>query len=165
MNGEGVPVAIATIEFTSPFASLDGIGPLGKKFVGVVVCNVLIEDPRIVAHTLVRWPVSQALYESVTFYNHGQRNHIRIAGSLKSHGGLRQYNSSRTRRPRQNPLKKDRVLDDVVVIAATHTGCCSRQCVSKFIHIQILVLPLFWGGYSRKYYIYIHQACTASQLL
>ena len=140
MNGEGVLVAIAIVEFTSPFASPDGIGPLNEEFVGVVICDVLMEDPRIVVHTLVRRAIYQALYEGVSLYNHGRQNHILIATSLRSHSGLRQYNSSRTRRPRQNPLKKDRVLDDDVVIAAMHAGCCSRKCVSKFTHTQILAL-------------------------
>ena len=139
MNGEG-PMAVAIVEFTSPFASLDSIGPFGEEFVEVVICNVFIEDPRIVANTLVRWHVSQALYEGISLYNHGPQNHTRIVASLKSHSGLRQYNSSVTRRPSQNPLKKDRILDDDVVIAAMHARCCSQQCVSKFTHMQILAL-------------------------
>ena len=40
-------------------------------FVGVVICDVLIEDPKIVVHTLVRWPISQALYEDISLYNPG----------------------------------------------------------------------------------------------
>ena len=54
MNGEGVLLAIAIVEFTSLFASPDGIGPLGEEFVGVVICDVLMEDPRIVVHILIR---------------------------------------------------------------------------------------------------------------
>ena len=71
MNGEGILMTIAIVEFTSPFASPDGVGPLGNKSIGVVTHNILIEDLWIVAHTLIRWLISQALYEDVSLYNHG----------------------------------------------------------------------------------------------
>ena len=80
-------MAIIIVKFTSPFVSLNGSSSFGKKFVGVV-CDVFIEDLHIGVHILVKWPISQALYEGISLYNHGRQNHICVAANLKTHGGL-----------------------------------------------------------------------------
>ena len=69
ISDTGLCSARAYVEFSKEWQCIDGRAPLGKEYVGVVVCEVFSTHMTLASHSLQRWPIKSTLYEGLNLYN------------------------------------------------------------------------------------------------
>ena len=143
VNDTGVAVATAYVEFAKEWQAIDGRSPLGKDYVGIVVCKVLDTRSSLACRTLQRWPMQNTMYEGVSLYNHERQcsDMLKAKDARRgTSGGSRQYLSERQARiPR--PLKrKDTLLLKNSIQETLRSSCCKRRCIGQFSFAEVETL-------------------------
>jgi hypothetical protein len=143
VNDSGVPLATAYVEFAKEWQSINGRSPLGKEYVGVVVCEVLERSSSLACRTLQRWPIKNTMYEGVSLYNHERQYNEMVKAKVARLGsgrGDRQYFSVRHPRMPVQMKRKDTLLQKKSIEKTLRSSCCKRQCIGQFSHTQVETL-------------------------
>lgn len=137
-NAAGDDVARGVVQSVdSHLVPETGGRPLGSDNVCVQIAESLLEAviPFGWIYSLRSWPIKRVLLNGATLYDHDQRAIFNFA--VKAFGrppwnGVRQYITTRQRRPRDTPARKDYFLTTESINYVSTVTCCEKNCVQPF---------------------------------
>lgn len=138
LNEAGNDVATAVCQSVdSHVVPETGGRPLGSDFFCVQIAESLDEGeiPFGWIYSLRAWPIKRVMLNGASLYDHDQRaiyNAAVKAFSRPARNGVRQYDTTRQRRPRDSPPKKEYFLSAESINYVATTTCCSKNCVQPF---------------------------------
>lgn len=159
-NDAGVDVANGVCFGVDADLVIDMDGqPLGDDRVAVLIAESLCES-EIASSTMwsmLAWHIKRVFVNGVSLYDHDQTHIYNSAVSAlnqRARGGVRSYETSRKRRERDVPPKKESHLDSETIAEVASKSCCARHCLQRFPRREILgirsQLHVNDGFYARK---------------
>ena len=131
------------MEFSKEWQCIDGRAPLGKEYVGVIVCEVFSMDMTLASHTLQRWPIKNTLYEGVSLYNQERKYNEILQTKAERMGerqGSRQYFSRRKAMNSTVSKRKHSLVQKSSIFSMLRSTCCKRKCIGQFSRALIKTL-------------------------
>jgi hypothetical protein len=100
------------------------------------VCEVFEAMSAALCHTLQSWPITRAMFQGVSLYNHLREEEALLfekATRLGDRRGYRKYQST-LHIPRHVGVKKrkDRLIEVYSINDTVNSGCCKHHCINYF---------------------------------
>lgn len=111
--------------------------PLGSEYVRVSIAQFLEEVEIVVGwiYSIFAWPITRVLLNGASLYNQDQCAIFSAAVNAlgwPARNGVRQYESTSERRPRDSPLKMVYFLTSESINFVATTTCRPKNCIEPF---------------------------------
>ncbi len=179
-NDEGVDVAQGICNSVDADLVVDSDGkPLGDNRVAIQIAESLCEEvvPSEWMFSMHSWPITRVYLNGASLHDHEQMSIYKSALNASQNPirlGTRPYDSSRQRKERNRPTKKEYLTSTEAINGVASIVCCARNCLQPFPRskIQALRAQMYLEGdvYFRKHrlldvHTQIHQDVEGKELI